>query len=118
VQTKLIYVAGPYRGVTQEAIKLNIAVAKQVGKLVAQKGWMPVIPHLNTCEFELIAPELKDEFWLEGTMELMRRCWAVVLCPGWQNSSGTLAEIKEAKRLNLTVYETEHHVPKLEALWS
>ena len=116
--TKLIYVAGPYRGVTQEAIRYNIATAKQVGKLVAQKGWMPVIPHCNTAEFEMLAPELRQEFWLAGTLEVMRRCDAVVLLPGWQHSSGTLDEIKEAKSLNMTVYETEHDVPKIEALWS
>jgi nucleoside 2-deoxyribosyltransferase len=101
---KLIYVAGPYRGPTREAVELNIATARRVGLLVAKAGHAPVIPHANTAGFEHVAHDLHDEFWLDATMEMMRRCDAVVLCPGWEDSSGTRAEVEEAGKLGIPVY--------------
>lgn len=108
---KLIYVAGPYRGSTRDEVELNIASARQIGKLCADKGWYPVIPHTNTGNFEHLAPDLTERFWLEGTLELMRRCDAVVLCPGWEFSSGTRGELEMANRLGIPVYYTVHALP-------
>lgn len=108
----LIYVAGPYRGQSKEAVELNASVARAVGLLVARKGWAPAVPHYNTYLYDFITTDLDDEFWLNATMELMRRCDAVVLVPGWQRSQGTLAEIKEAQRLGLPIYYAEHDVPE------
>lgn len=104
---KLIYVAGPYRGKTREEVELNIASAQQIGKLCADIGWYPVIPHTNTKGFEFLCPDIKDEFWLEGTLELMRRCDAVVMCPGWEYSSGSRGEHDEATRLGLPIYRIQ-----------
>lgn len=103
---KLVYIAGPYRGKTREAVALNILTAQRVGLLVAQNGDMPVIPHKNTEGFEHLDPDIPDEFWLDGTMALMRKCDAVVLCPGWDKSSGTIAEIREANLLSIPVYKS------------
>lgn len=106
VGPRLVYVAGPYRGATIEAVELNIATARRVGLQLARAGAMPVIPHANTAGFELYAPDLHDEFWLDGTLELMRRCDAVVLCPAWSTSKGTLQEIAEAARLGIPVFKS------------
>jgi hypothetical protein len=45
-----------------------------------------------------------DEVFLEGTMELLRRCDAVVLVPNWRDSAGAQAEVAEAERLGLPVF--------------
>mgnify|MGYP003642649063 CR=1 FL=1 len=108
----VVYVAGPYRGETREAVEINISVAKAVGLLCARKGWTPLIPHCNTAGFELLTSELDDQFWLDATMKLMRRCDAVVLIPGWERSSGTLAEIAEAKRLGIKIHYSEAALPE------
>lgn len=101
---KLIYIAGPYRGKTREAVELNIATARRVALLIAQAGHMPVIPHANTAGFEHLDPDIPDQFWLDGTLALMLKCDAVVLCPGWDKSSGTLAEIRKAVEHDIGVY--------------
>lgn len=72
-----------------------------------------VIPHSNTGHLD-DSCSLSEQYWLDATMELMRRCDAVVLCPGWQHSSGTLAEIAEAQRLGITVFYTDSELPPAE----
>jgi len=111
VKLKLIYVAGPYRGDSKEEVELNIQSAKQVGKLCADKGWYPIIPHLNTAGFEILCPKLTDDFWLEGTLEAARRCDAMVLCPGWEFSTGSRGEQLEAIRLKIQIYLNVTEVP-------
>jgi len=108
---KLIYVAGPYRAKTKERLELHLAQATYVGVLLAEKGWFPVIPHLNTARFERYSPWLEDKFFLVGTLEMMRRCDAVCLVPGYEYSEGTKGEIAEAERIGLKVYYAEIDVP-------
>lgn len=107
----VVYVAGPYRGPNRAAIELNIQAAKHVGKLCCVKGWSPLIPHANTAHLDEMLPGTPDEFWLESTLELMRRCDAVVLVPGWENSTGTQGEIAEAAARGIPVYRSLYQLP-------
>lgn len=106
-----VYVAGPYRSKSREGVQMNIQSAMQVGKLACLKGWSPVVPHANTAMLDELVPELGDQFWLDATMELMRRCDAVVLAPGWQRSEGVKGELNEADRLGIPIYRSEHELP-------
>lgn len=111
---KLVYVAGPYRAETREGVAQNVAAARHVGRLCVQKGWFPVLPTVNTAHLDHDFPGLADDqYWLDGTMEMMRRCDAVVLVDGWQYSSGAKAEIEEARKMDLKVYMSSHVLPEL-----
>lgn len=110
----LLYVAGPYRAETREGVELNIQIAKGVGLLAAKKGWAPVIPHMNTAHLDAIAPSLGDQFWLDATMELMVRCDAILLLPGWSRSSGTRAEYERAMSLSMDAYVSVDTLPTAE----
>lgn len=99
----VVYVAGPYRAITVWQVECNIHRAREVGIEVARAGFMPLVPHANTAHYDGIQ---SDEFWLRGTMELLRRADAVMLVPGWVKSEGTRLEIEEANRLGLPVFET------------
>lgn len=107
----LIYVAGPYRAATRDDIARNIDAARVVGISAAALGWFPVIPHANTAHMELDLPGLGDDFWLAGTLEMMERCDAVVLVPGWQNSAGTRGEIIRAEELGIPIFRTLDALP-------
>jgi len=97
----ICYIAGPYRAKTTELVEQNIKVARYHGLDLVQLGIMPLIPHCNTALMEdLNTPE----YFLEGTMELMRRCDAVYVIPNYQSSQGTLGEIAEAQRLGKPVF--------------
>lgn len=100
---KLIYVAGPYTAEDAYGVELNTQVAEIRARAVIKAGGMPVVPHAMTRN---INQEADNDFWLAGTMALMERCDAVMLCHGWQESKGTLAEIARAKELGLIVFDS------------
>lgn len=108
---KLIYIAGPYRAPDRQGIAQNIAAARAEAIYAAGRGWFPVCPHMNTAHLEDVLPALGDEFWLRGTMEMMEKCDAVLLAPGWQSSAGTLAEIARAEELGITVFYSREALP-------
>lgn len=95
---KLVYIAGPYRAPTREGIESNIQRAREAAEAVCRLGAYPVTPHLNTAHFDGVAG---DQFFLDGTMELMRQCDFVLLVDGWEKSAGAVAEFDEAQRLGI-----------------
>lgn len=100
---RLVYIAGPFRGSHAWEIECNIRRAETLALGVARMpGLFPVCPHTMGRYYSGAAP---DEVWLEGDLELLRRCDAVLLVPGWERSSGTRAEVAEAHRLSIPVFE-------------
>jgi hypothetical protein len=104
---RVVYIAGKFRGPHAWAIECNIRAAENTGMMVAELGAMPLIPHANTRFFHGALP---DAFWLEGTLELLRRCDAVFTVSNWAGSKGARAEVDEAARLGLPVF---HHLYRL-----
>ena len=98
---KIVYVAGPYRATTAWGVESNIQEARAVGAMVATLGAMPLIPHANTAHFDGIQDA---EFWIDGTLELARRCDAMVVFGKWETSEGTRGEIAEFERLGKPVF--------------
>ena len=99
---KLIYIAGPYRAPTRWEEERNVRAAEALGYAVAQIGHFPVIPHANTRPY--FSDAQPGAFWLAGTLELLRRCDAVLLLPGWGESEGARGEKADADRLGLPVF--------------
>lgn len=95
----LAYIAGKYRGKTAWDVEQNIRQAEQLGFGVTE-WFIPVIVH---SMFRYFNGTQTDEFWLEGTLEIMRRCDIVVLCSNWETSAGSRAEKAEAERLGMPV---------------
>jgi len=91
---KVIYIAGPFRAPTGWKVEQNVRRAEECGFRVAQLGGMPLIPHTNTRFFN---GELTDQFWLDGTLELLKRCDAVMLVDGWTSSTGARGEFDYAQ---------------------
>jgi hypothetical protein len=98
---KVIYIAGKYRGPTAWAIEQNIRVAEDVAALVIRAGHMPLTPHKNTAHMEGLAD---DDFFLAGTMELLRRCDALLCVGNWRDSAGARAEVEEARQCQIPVF--------------
>jgi len=48
--------------------------------------------------------QLEENIWLNGDLEMVGRCDAVIVCPGWEESHGTKGEIAFAESHNIPVY--------------
>lgn len=102
LRREVCYVSGPYRAQTPAGIWANIMRARDVAMDLWRMGLIAITPHLNTMLMDGVR---RDEDWLAGDLEILRRCDMVVLVPGWRASRGAQAEVQEALRIGLPVYE-------------
>ncbi|ASW27278.1 hypothetical protein KPNN137_50 [Klebsiella phage KPN N137] len=114
---KLIYIAGPYRPYTNACGALvdtahNISIAELTAvhlvDTLGHLGLFPVVPHLNTRDFENQAKQNDDQYFLDGTMAMLERCDAVLLTMPNADvvSTGTKAEVHRAYQLGIQVYRS------------
>lgn len=99
---KTVYVAGPYRGKTPWDVEQNIRNAEKLAFRVASAGLVPVCPHSMYRYFDKTCT---DTFWLEATLELLRRCDALMLEARWLQSSGSIGEYKLAVETGIPVFQ-------------
>ena len=111
---KVVYVAGPFRcGVkgaeprVQDAwgIQTNVMAAMALALEVWKLGAVAICPHANTMFFQNAAG-CADEVWLNGDLELLNRCDAMIVTDDWQRSSGARAEVQHAEARGLPVFLT------------
>jgi hypothetical protein len=98
---KIVYLAGPYRATTEYGVHRNIQRAEALALEVWRLGAACLCPHKNTAYF---GGALPDAVWLEGYLELLRRCDALLVMPGSAASVGTAAETKEANARGIPVF--------------
>lgn len=100
---KVIYIAGPFRGKNSWEVESNIRVAETLALDVWRSGFAAICPHANTRFFDGAAP---DNVWLDGDLEILKRCDAILLTKNWEQSKGATKEMQFAKALNMPVYYT------------
>ena len=98
---KVVYVAGPFRGPNSWEIEQNIRRAEALSLEVWRAGAAALCPHTNTRFFQGAAD---DSVWLDGDLELLARCDAILMTPDWQRSSGARAEYDFAKARGIPVF--------------
>lgn len=107
---KVVYIAGKYSGRTHDGrsyseIHRNIFDARDWAIRVMQTGGVVALcPHLNSMHMELDFSGEQD-FWYEADLELLRRCDAVFLIPGWQHTRGACIENDFARSNGIPVFE-------------
>lgn len=108
MKRRVAYVAGPYRAPTARGVVENIRRAEAVALELWARGYVALCPHKNTALFDGALP---DSAWLDGDLELLRRCDLVVCTEDYQRSSGARREVELAFELNIPVFENLHDVP-------
>ena len=106
---RLVFIAGPFGGESHWDVQCNVHAARVAGLEVARMGGMPIIPHANSCYFFGTLPETH---WLAGYLELLARCDALLVLPGWEDSKGTMGEIELATELCMPTFYSQS------ALWA
>ena len=101
--TPVIYVAGPFRGSDAWAIEQNVRQAEALALEVWRSGGAAICPHANTRFFQGAAP---DRVWLDGDLEILRRCDGVLMTPDWKRSEGAKAEHGVAHASGLPIFYT------------
>jgi len=102
---KVVYIAGPFRAPNAWEIEQNIRHAEELALQVWRAGFAVICPHTNTRFFQGAAP---DAIWLDGDIEILKRCDAVVIAQPWRwrTSKGTVAEVREALTRSIPVFRT------------
>lgn len=99
---RLVYIAGPYRGPHEFAVRQNVRAAEALAVEVWRLGAVAVCPHKNTSGLGGVVP---DAAFLAGVLEILRRCDAVLVTGNWRDSAGARVEVAEAGRLGLPVFD-------------
>lgn len=90
---RLIYVAGPYRGKPTHGQGENISRARVAARKLWDEGWAVLCPHLNTAWFDQSYPEIPTQAYLEGGLEMVKRCDAIYMLKDFSSSEGSMAEL-------------------------
>lgn len=92
---KVIYIAGKYTDAHAYLVKQNIQRAEALGMEVARMGASVIVPHTNTAHWEGVQ---SDQWFYDATLELLKRCDALVYVPGdIERSTGTRNEVQYCK---------------------
>ncbi len=80
---------------------MNVYNAIKAGDELAKQGWCPYVPHL-THFWHIISPH-KWEFWMMLDEEILKRCDAIYMMKGWEDSTGACREHTTAISLGLEI---------------
>ena len=103
---EVAFIAGKYRAKTIHEIVRNIRAAEKIALKYWGLGYTVICPHKNSG---LLDGALPDEVWLAGGLELLRRSDTIIMSPKWEESPGSMEELKLAANLDKRIiYEKEN----------
>lgn len=101
-----IYVAGAMSADNILDVLGNISEGIKIGAQLLQKGYAPFVPHFDVF-FKIQQGKnynVPMTYYYDYTMEWLKASDAVVVVPGWENSTGTKNEIAMASKMGIPVY--------------
>lgn len=106
--TLLVYLASPYTPHAGESIEERVTAACQYAAKLMENGYavFAPIPHSHAIAEHLSdARRFDHDFWMRQDLAVLRHCdrLIVLMLPGWEQSRGVAAEIREAQRLGLPI---------------
>lgn len=100
----LVYVSGPYTANESGTIEEHVDRAENIAIELWRKGHAVICPHSNT-HFSGKKVDLAWNTWIEGDLNMIARCDAMVLTEDWETSQGARIERQYALNLGIPVYE-------------
>lgn len=101
----ILYISGPFSAPDDAGIERNIAAASDVALEMWRAGWSVICPHKNTSGYQH-ARDLSHERWMLGDFEILRKCDAILMLPGWSQSKGAIMEHHFAGVIGLSTFYT------------
>ena len=108
-----VFVTGPYRAPTDEGVQRNIEQAIKIGRIVFQKGYYPIVPHLLVREYwdpQETSGLFGYEPLMQYTLALVDRCDIVLL---YGHSPGADREWRQAEALGRPIYFDVEQLPDM-----
>jgi hypothetical protein len=102
---KYIYIAGPY---SKGDPVTNTGDAIRAANILAERGYIPFIPHL-TLFWHLLHPH-DIKFWYKYDDEWLKKCDCLLRLPG--ESEGADAEVVTARIFGIPVYYSTEEILK------
>ena len=99
----LLYLAGPISKNVNASQEVNVAGGQAWALRFRGNGWSVVSPHYNSVEI----PGWTLDDYLAEDFEIIARCDALVLLPGWQDSRGARREVEFASSRGIQVLSVE-----------
>jgi len=99
----VVYIAGPFSGADGWEIAENVHAANRIAREVTRLRAAPITPHAIGAQ---MAGTETYEFWCAATLEMMRRCDAVLFTHDWRRSPGARGEHEEALRRRMPIFYT------------
>lgn len=99
-----VFIAGPYRADNYTGVDAHINIAREWAGNLAVAGIPFFCPHLNSAHFDVITPDVPERFWLDLDLEILQCASAMLLLPGWRDSSGAKHEKELMIELGRPIY--------------
>jgi len=101
-----VYVAGPFTAKRTWEVECNVRRAEQMAfalldSIEVDDNVFPIVPHTMSRFFHGVR---SGDYWIAGTLELLDRCDSMIVCDGWEESTGTLNEIEHCKKHGIPFY--------------
>lgn len=83
-------------------MKQNIDAALRIARALWLLGYVVICPHGNT--YFMDGPDIPDNTFLQGDLEILSRCDLLVTTPHWDESVGARGEVDFALTKGIPVY--------------
>lgn len=99
----IVYIAGKLSDMAVKYLK-NVSNMMEEAEKVKELGMVPIIPALDLLQGIKFGYDHYGDYF-NMNIQILTRCDAVYLCPGWETSKGTLKEIRVAKHYDIPVID-------------
>lgn len=100
---KLAYIAAPYRADSFAEVLANVDLAKEYGKWAWEKGFIPLVPHVNSeVIFGIMASE--DSVIVDYDLRLLEVCDVLIIATE-RITKGMETEIEFCRQKGIEVLE-------------
>lgn len=108
---KFLFLSGPFNSDDKvHGFDDNILRISKIALQAAERGWGIIVPHKMTAGFQ--HSSVSDKFWVEMYLEMLSRSAdAILMCPGWSSSPGSLKEMERAKAEGIPIFYYEDGIP-------
>lgn len=107
-KNKLCYVASRISSGAKDQLEIeqNVLDSVRAAMKVLDLGFYPVLPAVNNHELGK-ALRWRHSQYMKMDKQILKRCDAIYLCKGWEESRGAVMEHDWAKDLGLEIYYEE-----------